>query len=416
MIIVISFISFLLSFLSLIFKLLVFNNVYLKCLLLVLILTFILYIYTQPIRNRLVLSKLRTWKNRFPYGFMLRTSKDKIVNLVNILLYILIFIVGFLSLRFLNRNKAIDLKIYYIKFYHIIHNMSIFEIYLNVFLLISIILLYMQILYKIVKYFKLHLLKRHIYWSSPRLDNAFSVWHYTNIIRFRNYVHPNGIYDIIETRIHKIFYTLWLRTNPSIYELFGSHNFPLNYCENISYLYYRTPLEDYIETILRKIVNKFQYSVHKYILFIIILYDILFNDCVLTLMYKILPYVYIYEIIVRISRFRDHSVDVNDQIIYEMLYERSEKVTDNEFLVGHTYITTEELEEIVKYYVLTDLQDVHGKWSSIPIKEQPRYNIRKIYERIQGYLDNYKQVCNTISVIWIVYLLEILQRYIISII
>src|ERR1700677_3304994 len=124
------------------------------------------YIQTYPIRRRRTLSKLRKWRYRFPNNYKLKTRKDHIINITILLIYVLIFIVGFLWLRFRNSKRSIDLVVYYDKICKVIMITPLHHTIINLLLLVCIFLLYIKLLTLLMKYFKLQFIKRHIYLRS----------------------------------------------------------------------------------------------------------------------------------------------------------------------------------------------------------------------------------------------------------
>ena len=118
-------VSLFIAFINLFYKFLVLLFVYnillpVKVIFLILSLCCYYYIITYPKRQRLTLSGLRKWKTRFPLDYKLETFKDHMINIAILVLYVLIFVLGILWLRFRNSNRVVDLKVYYHTLFNII--------------------------------------------------------------------------------------------------------------------------------------------------------------------------------------------------------------------------------------------------------------------------------------------------------
>jgi hypothetical protein len=63
------------------------------------------------------------------------------------------------------------------------------------------------------------------------------------------------------------------------------------------------------------------------------LYDIFFNSLVLTHIFKIMPYIFIYELLVRLSKVYDGLNTMHDLIIHDFLYASIQQITEDDYRV-----------------------------------------------------------------------------------
>jgi hypothetical protein len=303
------------------------------------------FIQTYPTRQRRILSKLRKWRYRFPNNYKLKTREDHIINITILLTYVLIFILGFLWLRFRNSERSIDLVIYYDILCKVIMITPLHHTIINLLLLVCIFLLYIKLLTLLTKYFKLQFIKRHIYLSNP-LNTHLPSYYYMEFIDryYYRYMHLTSIINKLHTLISYIFHYLKLK------------EYPPDCNESLSFkiAVYKIPLEDSIY----KYLSKIKYILHYLILFIIMFYDIVFNSLVLTHMFKIMPYMFIYELLVRLSKVYDGLNTMHDLVIHDFLYASIQQITKDEYQVGSFNLTKEDLNNIITNYVYTDLVDI----------------------------------------------------------
>ena len=326
------------------------------------------YIQTYPIRRRRTLSKLRKWRYRFPNNYKLKTRKDHIINITILLIYVLIFIVGFLWLRFRNSKRSIDLVVYYDKICKVIMITPLHHTIINLLLLVCIFLLYIKLLTLLMKYFKLQFIKRHIYLSNP-LNTHLPSYYYMEFVDryYYRYIHLTSIINKLHTFISYIFHYLKLK------------KYPDNCEESLSFkiAVYKIPLENLVYQYLSKV----KYIIHYIILLIVIVYDISFNSLVLTHMFKIMPYIFIYELLVRLSKVYDGLNIMHDLIIHDLLYTSIQQITDDEYQVGSFSLTKKDINNIITKYVYTDLIDTDNTANNNIIKQNKvEYTTNMIYK------------------------------------
>jgi hypothetical protein len=383
--------SFFLSVVNIVYKLLILLFTYhilssIKVILIAhcLYLSYCLY-YIYPIYQRLTLSGLRRWKMRFPLEYKLESTKDHVINIGVLVTYFMIFIVAILWQRFYNSNRVIDLNLYYNKLRYIIIITPVSSLILNVLLLLVIILLFRSLMSIITKYVRHQFIVRHIY--------LYGYEFYNNLL-FNIYM--TYMYAILEKLIHHIFHILRLRkypNNPLAYKSLSHYKFRI-YCYE-----YNTPLEDFLLYKWLEFDSPLYNTIHKKLLIIVIFYDILFNDFILTHMYALLPYVFLYEIWIKIKTFageRIYGIGDIDTIIHGILYKPGYEAMPGLVVIDGRYYDSSLIGEIVLYYVYNDFRDIHYKWTEDYNQRKKKevsimQRTKRLYDRLQKQLNVYEK-------------------------
>jgi len=154
------------------------------------------------------------------------------------------------------------------------------------------------------------------------LKTTGSKFYFNIYTKFSRHIHLINLFNI-QNKIRYIFHRLGLRKYPDRSKF--EDNWDFNY--RIKNSIYDTPLEKIMLQLYAKFIATYSYTIHYIILGLITLYDIMFNDFILSNTFKIMPYIFIYDIIVRICKFQDDNVTTNDGIIYEFLYSHGTKLT-----------------------------------------------------------------------------------------
>lgn len=379
-----------------------YNLLLFKVVVIIISLSISLYIYLYPITRRLTLSKLKKWKYRFPNDYKLVTYKDHIINLSVIFLYIFICIFGILWLRFRNTDRVLDLKIYYDQLYNVFIHTSLFYSIVNILLLFCLLLLYRQLLRIGLNNVKHHFIIRHIFLCVNKVDNFYEFTIYWN---FRRYIHLNNLHKIHDI-IREIFHKLGLRKYPDRSEFYDDWSFK---CRTTSPRY-DTIFEAILTEFLRINIERYKYIIHYILLGLVTLYDLMFNDCILTNAFKIMPYIFIYDILVKICKWLDFNVTSNDGIIYGFLYEPWYEIHEVYVTFGTTTIDKDDMAKIITYYVYPGLQDIHHIWISGNTDKKSKDYMKKtkeIYNNIQEYLSSYRNNEVIMFYIWITFILSI---------
>ncbi len=232
--------------------------------------------------------------------YKIKHNKDKIFSFIIIIIYIGTFICGILFLRIYNMDRTVNIQNVCHTIYITIQQCTIRTNIINLTLLLVLVIYYIFIIYKLTKYTKKHIIKLHIYYAS-NIDNF-----YTKNIRMK-------LDDIEVVR---------LITNFKFYLI--TKKFKIN----VKFLDYRLlgiPI-DYHITIL--LVNL------HYILFaIIFMYDMLCNNYVLHYTYKSLPYLFLYNIYVKVTDFYGNKDFFADNCAHNLIYYSIINVTTEEVFI-----------------------------------------------------------------------------------
>nr|NP_062847.1 hypothetical protein PhpooMp02 [Physarum polycephalum]BAB08081.1 unnamed protein product [Physarum polycephalum] len=284
----------------------------------------IIYIcYKYPRTNILIKEDL--------FEYALKTTKEKMINICIITLYIFTFVIGIFYLRYINITKKVDLKIYYIMLKNLFTEFTKEEIILNVVIIITFIIIYIFIIYKFTQYFKLQVIKRHLYLIGiPLNNNWYSTVHRKYLWPLANSFLKISIKHKIELLYKKYYFDkkphkprpdnffslseeakiLFFKNNPTLPEL-------------LFHKYKKMSI--FIDNILTK--------GHYFILIISILYDVINNDFILTTIFQILPWIFFYELFLRISKFVDDIWIPYDQALHNLIYSKKLKYINEETLM-----------------------------------------------------------------------------------
>jgi hypothetical protein len=329
------------------FKLFLFNILYLKILGLVICLLgiYILRTYPRTLQGKLSQSQLSDIKFNKVLTYALKTTWDHIWNIIVLFLYIIILFFGFIWLRFLNKDNTIDLFEIYAKVQEVFAILSITMTIVNILLFLFFFILYIMLLNRISKYFKFHVIKRHLYLSQP---NSFETYgsNIMDLDKVNIYAFSNLIRKFIDYNKKRKYANYAL----------------LSWEERVSIVRY-TEVEHKLFIWSEIIINK----IHYIVLVLVVIYDLYFNNLVLTHMFACLPWVYLYEMYIRISRFTHDLWGPFDRHLHEFLYlpityisARKEKIFEQEFsfpeevYFGDKLQDMERFSEIVNIYVSND--------------------------------------------------------------
>lgn len=243
-----------------------------------------------------------------------------------IILYILVFIFGILYLRIYNYNTKIFVLKIVNDIFAKISPLSIYLIILNIILVFFILIIYILLFAKIIKYFITHFVKIHLFiMAIPKYEKFYIklLW------RIRNYA-PDTL------SAHKCI---------PIYEfIFGK--IPEDGPTYIKEIFY-------IEKILSIVLN---YG-HYFITIIIILYDLFYGNYTLNYLFKILPYIFIYDIYKRITNYISYLDYVDDLSMAGFMYKPHVFLTNYEVIINgdNTSIETLQLYFSVIIYLKSNL-------------------------------------------------------------
>jgi hypothetical protein len=335
----------LLKFLAIfLLKVFLFDIIYIKLLVLVLSLIVIYILKTYPRVRLRKLSQLRKRRFKRILKYALHTKISHIWNIFILSTYIGIFFFGFLWLRLLNRNYSTDLSDYYNKFLKSLADLSLTMHIVNILLLICIIIIYIMFLSRISNYAKFHIIKRHLYHASSENYKVYQL----KLLNFISKFTMDQPLMFICNRISVIFNHLRKYVYPT-YETLS-----LDEKDNLETTYLFK-----LEKLLTKYILRVLYKIHYIILIIVIIHDIYYNQYVLTNVFIILPWVFLYDIYIRISRFIQGLWYPFDELIHDFMYKPIIPLTKEEASFGQRLVNLDEFNLITKRYLENNLDSTN---------------------------------------------------------
>jgi hypothetical protein len=258
---------------------------------------------------KMIKRKYNPIKEYFPDHYKMISIQDKMYNIFILAFCSSIFTLGLLFLRFQTKERSVDLKNYMDTLYVLLCNASLYSIILNLFLLGFLVGLYWVIIASVGRYYKYHLIKRHIY-----LSHGKSITFYDN---FCIYVYKFSV-DNFWLKSYLIVEILSRFFNfKKIIIIMLAHNNRLRLLKSY-FSAYRS--NQFLDTSFKRILNDLRYYIHHLICVIALGYDLLYNNITITHVFALLPYVFMYEIWIRISKFYNYRHPANDNLLYELLY------------------------------------------------------------------------------------------------
>jgi len=275
---------------------------------------------------------------------LLRTYKARIYNILILLIYSSIFITGLLYLRFSNQEKQLNLITFATKVKDLCYNLNMFDLILNGVLFILFFIVYLWLFIRTGKYFKFHIIKLHLFLSEPRQEHYAYYYDFDKLYRHS--------LDWFYARIYFIVLEAYMRYYDSqnkdkkMY-----HN--LTEKEQKAFDLKRPVRPQYFWDKYKKdlILYHTMRNLHYLVILLVVFYDIKYNDYILTKIFYILPWTFIYDSYVRASKFIYNLWAPFDEVLHRVLYythmeiwDKNTIMIDGEFydynyqkMVYHTY-------------------------------------------------------------------------------
>lgn len=306
-------------------------NPFVKYILLFLCITTIYILCKYPRTRFKRLSEVRNYKLNKITKYALKNTREHIYNVLVISIFCIGFTVVIFLFRYLNKNKNINIKEKYLLFKDLYINTPLYDFMLNSILLLLIFVIYIWLFIKIIKYFKYHVIKRHIYLVGNVEEG--NTWY--ELTFFAKILKKMNIYNI---HFYTIFYI------QDIYEKYYYNKFnkkkPSNYTklseEEIKKYYRQSPIEPvlfFTEYKEDKILFHLMTKWHYILLFILIIYDLIYNDYQITHVFYILPWTFFFEIYLRFSTFIQGLWIPHDQYLHTILYAKQLEIWDKDTLL-----------------------------------------------------------------------------------
>lgn len=247
------------------------------------------------------ISLVKQYRVNLIYKYSVITKTQKIISWLYIIVYVMIFCIGFFVLRLLNRNITINLHEIYKNLYQMYITLGWKQNILNVLIIISCSILILIILKKIKNYFYFQIIRQHIYFSDkPWYSEIFYYLRFNIIGKITSIV-----YNFVENCICFIFTGRWklnfnLDADVKLYDSFYDKNYKT---------YHR----------IHKIRRYFTDNFHIIILSCVFIYDLFFCNLTLIYTFKILPYVFLCSLYLNFARFietKDLSFDKTINFVF----------------------------------------------------------------------------------------------------
>lgn len=339
-------------FLFIVIRIFLIKNTFSKCIIIFLLLTILHLIIVFPKKKLCRLSNLRRFKLNLIYKYKLDNKINHIYDVIVLFAYFMLFIVIVFVLRILNKDKSLNLIAYYTLIEELIHKTPWLDIIINGTLFILILVIYFILMMKLVKYFKLHILKRHIFNMNPKTNFWYQTKFFHGFLWQKNAFNLHRILRENLKKIYTLFYFNYCHKD------YGINFDSLSYNEKIN-IWMNSPVEPsclllkypQIHTMLEQILLK-----GHYILLIGVLsYDIVYNDFVISKIFHILPFTFFYEVYVRISLFVDNLHLPYDEKINQIIYAQSIELYDNDLiLINGEFHDYAYIKKIYKTYIERD--------------------------------------------------------------
>ena len=255
-------------------------NFYLIKIIFILLFTFIFYKLSL---RKYKLSTLRRKKYQAYSRYKINDENDLDISISILFLYMMLFIFGIFFLRIKNMERYLNIKEYLTKISFLMQDLNFFDFLLNSLLVIFVIIIYMTLFSLFVKLMKFHFFRVYYYLFLNLYSTAKNM---LLMLHWKDYLCLN-------------YYTMELR---------------------LGYLNEKLAKFPLLEYFLSMHISGLQFIIHRILLIIIILYDILYNNMVLTHMFKVLPFIFIYEIWCKLSIFLTGLNLDYDKVIAILLY------------------------------------------------------------------------------------------------
>ncbi len=235
--------------------------------------------------------------------------KNKILSFVIIITYAGLAILGIFLLRMANRNRAVDLR----EIYSIIITNSFFVNLINGILGILILIVYIILLLNIFKYIKIHIIRLHLYYNTK--ESYYEVTWMRFVLK---YTYLGNLFKVRNA----IFYK----------KLFGF---------SISY---------HVIAITR--------ILHYIILINAFIYDLIYNNYTIHVIFYLLPYLFLYQIYIKICDFYINKQPVNDVVLHDIIYaeymltsNETPFAKDDELLINGRYYEKQDVHDLIFIYL-----------------------------------------------------------------
>ena len=282
--------------------------------------------------------------------YALKTKCAHIYNIFILLSYSCLFGIGILYLRILNKEKTINLKEYYDKIKNFLLETNIYESGLNITIFILLFIIYILSVIRLSQYFKFHVIKRHLSLvGNINYFGKYQQWFYTIFYKIYIINFIRIFLGKIEKLYDKYYYKYQTKAELLNYD-------QLSVKEQIEYEY-KPPVDPFrfiFKYKLNIIITFILMKGHYILLLILLIWDIWYNNFQLTKIFYVLPWIFLYDIYLRISKFVEGVYLPYDQLINTLIYATYLERNNKYLYIDGDHFELETFRHIYKTYIKQD--------------------------------------------------------------
>lgn len=342
-------------FIYIFLRLFIIQNTLSKLIIILMLLTLLKILYTFPRKRFSKLSQLRNYRIERLMRYALKSYYDHIYNIFIIINGFIFSILVVFYLKYVNKDKIIDLNIIIKKITLLIQQISIIEISLNIFIIILFLIIYFILMIRLTRYFKFHIIKRHLYFL-PGLKgmNDLDNWYELGILHksfCKICLTEYKLSIFIDFIYEKLYFKYKKKIYPSNYDR-------LNHKEKII-IQMTFPVDPMFFTLKYPKIQSYSWFIitkwHYILIIIILIYDLICNNLQINNIFYLLPWTFIYELYLKFNSFINNLYFPNDNYIHTIIYAKQIKFIDkNTLLIDNDFYDLKHIKEIYTKYVLHD--------------------------------------------------------------
>src|ERR1700729_455572 len=340
-------------FLFLIVRLFVINNPLTKMLLIMILLGLYYVLFKYPRKRFNKLSLLRKYKLNSIMKFGFKNKAENFYNAFILICSFFFLIGGIFYLRLMNQTKQLNLVEIYTLFLTLLDTLTLFENCLNIIILCLVVSIYFLLCSKGLHYIKFHIIKRHIYLVGgvQEIPDAVDWYVLKFLFGFVNKIILNSAN--VREFIEYLYTHLYFKYQHKNY---GPYFSTLSFKEQKK-IRMQSPTEPILLFIkyprFFAIILFLRTKGHYFLLSFCILYDIFFNNLIITTIFIILPWTFFYELYLRFSKFIDDLYIPYDQFIHTFVYAKQlKRFNEKLLLIDGVFYDYDQFKKIYHKYIL----------------------------------------------------------------
>ena len=318
-------------------------------LLALLFLLYLLYKYPRTRFNKV--SKQRRYKLQRILKYGIYGKMQHVYNILVILLFILLSLTVVFYLRYLNRDRVIDLIEKFTLIKELVFEKPLLECLLDISIFVLFFVVYLILFMRLIKYFKFHIIKRHLYHIGNGRIPDKDHWYALKFLAFFQKIclsYYNA--GLVVEHFYEKYYFIFKEDKD-----YGP-NFDNLLLKDQNTISFRPPVDPSHLLLKYPLVWDFWWHFvtkwHYIFIILLISYDLIFNNFQLSLVFKFLPWIYFYDVYVRISKFLNDLDWGYDETINTILYCYSIEIWNSKtLLIDGDFYDYDRLKEIYATYM-----------------------------------------------------------------